>query len=173
MCLKCVIVKPRKMRRPRPPRGCRAMDKENKKTDDNPWAANPPWCNHNRCRFFSYESIRHVNLFPDQPLVLYSCRGGVLYNFLQPVGFVSRQQNFRNLLTMACAEACWKEMYVRLGMGIWQMKVDLLAWSDGWTIYSHCVLLAITGGNRKCACHITCVFSLLAALVMLMDLSLL
>jgi hypothetical protein len=26
---KCVIVKPRKMRRPRPPRGCRALGKKN------------------------------------------------------------------------------------------------------------------------------------------------
>jgi hypothetical protein len=29
MCLKCVIVKPRKMRQPRPPRGCRAIGKKN------------------------------------------------------------------------------------------------------------------------------------------------
>jgi hypothetical protein len=28
MCLKCVIVKPRKMRRPRPPRGCQAIEKK-------------------------------------------------------------------------------------------------------------------------------------------------
>jgi hypothetical protein len=28
VCLKCVIVKPRKMRRPRPPRGCRAIGKK-------------------------------------------------------------------------------------------------------------------------------------------------
>jgi hypothetical protein len=28
VCLKCVIVKPRKMRRPRPPRGCRAIEKK-------------------------------------------------------------------------------------------------------------------------------------------------
>jgi hypothetical protein len=27
VCLKCVIAKPRKTRRPRPPRGCRAIEK--------------------------------------------------------------------------------------------------------------------------------------------------
>jgi hypothetical protein len=31
VCLMCVIVKPRKMRRPRPPRGCRAIGKKGKK----------------------------------------------------------------------------------------------------------------------------------------------
>jgi hypothetical protein len=51
------------------------------------------------------------------------------------------------------------------------MQVDLWARSDGRIIYSQCELLAITGGNRKCACHITCVLSLLAASVMLMGIA--
>jgi hypothetical protein len=36
VCLKSVIVKPRKMRRPRPPRGCGAI--ENKNREANPYA---------------------------------------------------------------------------------------------------------------------------------------
>jgi len=53
------------------------------------------------------------------------------------------------------------------------MQVDLWARLGGRIIYGQCELLAITGGNRKCACHITCVLSLLAASVMLMGISLL
>jgi hypothetical protein len=87
---------------------------------------------------------------------------------LEPFGFVSWEQKFDNLLTMVASEACWKEMCVRVGMGIWQMQVDLWARLDGRIIYSQCELLAITDGNRKCACHITCVWSLLAASVVLM-----
>jgi hypothetical protein len=37
---------------------------------------------------------------------------------LEPFGFVSYEQKFDNLLTMAASEACWKEMCVRVGMGI-------------------------------------------------------
>jgi hypothetical protein len=37
---------------------------------------------------------------------------------LEPFGFVSCEQKFHNLLTMAASEACWNEMCVRVGMGI-------------------------------------------------------
>jgi hypothetical protein len=53
------------------------------------------------------------------------------------------------------------------------MRVDLWARLDGRIIYSQCDLLSTTGGNRKCARHITCVLSLLEASVMLMGISLL
>ena len=88
-------------------------------TADDPSATNPPDLTTFGVRSLVTKLYVMATCFLSEPLVLYGYGGDFFYIILlEPFGFVSCEQKFDNLLTIAASEACWKEMCVRVGMGI-------------------------------------------------------